>query len=128
MENIIFLDTHAVVWLYSGKTELFSSVALEKLRKCELYISPIVKLELSYLFEIGKIKVNPVKVLIALNKEIGLKVSDDSFIEIVEETVKLSWTLDPFDRIITAQAILHNRQLITKDKTILSHCNLAIWD
>jgi PIN domain nuclease of toxin-antitoxin system len=128
MENIIFLDTHIVVWLYSGKTELFTSKALSEVRKCELYISPIVKLELSYLFEIEKIKVNPDKVLLTLNQEIGLKLSEDSFIEIIDEAMKINWTRDPFDRIITAQAKIRNAKLLTKDQSILSNYNLAFWD
>ena len=128
MENIIFVDTHVVVWLYIGNTELFSKTALEKIRKSELYISPVVKLELRYLYEIGRINEKPEKILKSLNKEIGLKQSDDNFIEIINEAVKLDWTRDPFDRIITAQAKIRGLRLLTKDQTILSNCQLAFWD
>ncbi len=128
MENIIFVDTHVVVWLYIGNIELFSKTVLEKIRKNELYISPVVKLELRYLYEIGKINEKPEKILKSLNKEIGLKESDDNFIEIINEAVKLDWTRDPFDRIITAQAKIRDLRLLTKDQTILSNYQLAFWD
>ena len=128
MENIIFVDTHVVVWLYIGKTELFSKAALEKIRKNELYISPVVKLELRYLYEIGRINEKPEKILKSLNKEIGLKVSEDSFDDIINEAIKLSWTRDPFDRIITAHASINGVRLITKDASILSNYKHAIWD
>ncbi len=128
MENIIFVDTHVVVWLYIGNIELFSKTVLEKIRKNELYISPVVKLELRYLYEIGKINEKPEKILKSLNKEIGLKESDDNFIEIINEAVKLDWTRDPFDRIITAQAKIRDLRLLTKDQTILSNYQFAFWD
>ena len=128
MENIIFVDTHVVVWLYIGNTELFSKMALEKIRKNELYISPVVKLELRYLYEIGRINEKPEKILKSLNKEIGLKVSENSFGDIINEAIKLSWTRDPFDRIITAHASINGVRLITKDTSILSNYKHAIWD
>jgi len=128
MENIIFVDTHVVVWLYIGNTELFSKMALEKIRKNELYISPVVKLELRYLYEIGRINEKPEKILKSLNREIGLKVSENSFGDIINEAIKLSWTRDPFDRIITAHASINGVRLITKDTSILSNYKHAIWD
>ena len=128
MENIIFIDTHVVVWLYSGKTELFSETALDELKKNDLYISPIVRLELRYLYEIGRINEIPKKIINTLNEEIGLKESDDSFVEIIDEAIKLNWTRDPFDRIIVAQAKIRGLPLLTKDQTILSNCELAFWD
>jgi PIN domain nuclease of toxin-antitoxin system len=128
MENVIFADTHVVVWLYIGKTELFSVAALDKIRKNELYISPVVRLELQYLYEVGRIKEKPEKIIQALIKEIGLKESDNSFIEIITEAIKHKWTRDPFDRIIAAQASLNNCVLITKDSSILSNYKLAFWD
>jgi PIN domain nuclease of toxin-antitoxin system len=128
MENVIFIDTHVVVWLYTGKTELFSEKVLEKIRKNDLYISPVVRLELQYLFEISKIKEGPDKIIKTLNKDIGLKESNDSFIEIIIEAIKHKWTRDPFDRIITAQASLNNIELITKDSSILSNYKFAYWE
>ncbi|MBW8060344.1 MAG: type II toxin-antitoxin system VapC family toxin [Solirubrobacterales bacterium] len=40
----------------------------------------------------------------------------------------LSWTHDPFDRLIAAHAIVADAPLITADRTILAHLPLAIWD
>ena len=128
MENVIYIDTHVVVWLYSGQLELFPLKSLEEIRNNDLYISPVVRLELQYLFEIGRIKEKPEKIIKSLTKEIGLKESDDSFSEIIEEAVNLNWTRDPFDRIIVAHADILAIRLLTKDQTILSNCNLAFWD
>lgn len=49
---MIYLDTHVVVWLYAGLTAKLSDLAKLLINKHELYISPIVRLELQYLYEI----------------------------------------------------------------------------
>jgi len=40
----------------------------------------------------------------------------------------LSWTRDPFDRMIAAQAIVADAPLVTADRTILGNLPLATWD
>jgi len=47
----IYLDTHVVVWLYSGELSLLSEKACQLIEENELLISPLVLLELQYLFE-----------------------------------------------------------------------------
>jgi PIN domain nuclease of toxin-antitoxin system len=39
-----------------------------------------------------------------------------------------TWTRDPFDRIIVAQARLRGAPLLTKDRTIQTHHAEAFWD
>jgi len=56
---VIYLDTHVVVWLFSGQTELLSSRAVESIEKQDLLISPFVSLELQYLFETNRISQQP---------------------------------------------------------------------
>ena len=40
---------------------------------------------------------------------------------------QLSWTRDPFDRVITAQSAIDRNRLITKDKIIRDHYEHAVW-
>ena len=56
---MIYLDTHVVVWLYSGLTDKFSATAQELINDNETYISPIVRLELQYLFEVQRVAEAP---------------------------------------------------------------------
>jgi len=51
----IYLDTHVVVWLFSGESEKISNRALELIEECELLVSPMVMLELEFLYEIGRL-------------------------------------------------------------------------
>lgn len=66
--------------------------------------------------------------LAALRQEIGIEVTDGSIAELGQAAGDLSWTRDPFDRLISAHAIVANAPLITADETIREHLPLAIWD
>lgn len=66
--------------------------------------------------------------LAALRQELGLEVSDGSIAELGQAAMDLSWTRDPFDRLIAAHAIVANTSLVTADRTIREHLPLAVWD
>jgi len=124
---VIYLDTHVVVWLYSGDIKLLSSKALELIENNDLYISPVVYLELKFLYEIERIKVSPAEILESLSASIGLSVCDKSFLQIISESIQLEWTRDPFDRIIVANAIVNDAILLTKDSRIQANYSKAYW-
>lgn len=91
-------------------------------------ISPIVELELTYLYEVGRVSQPASAPLAALRSSIGLEVADAPLAELVQAAMGLSWTRDPFDRLIAAHAIVANAPLITADGTIRENLPLAIWD
>jgi PIN domain nuclease of toxin-antitoxin system len=66
--------------------------------------------------------------LAALRQETGMEVTDCSAAELGEAAMDLSWTRDPFDRLISAHAIVANAPLVTADETIRKNLPLAIWD
>jgi len=66
--------------------------------------------------------------LAALRQSIGLEVADVSVAELADTAIGLTWTRDPFDRLIAAQAIVADAPLITADRTILANLPLATWD
>jgi PIN domain nuclease of toxin-antitoxin system len=93
-----------------------------------LAVSPIVELELTYLYEIGRVSEPASAPLSALRRALGLQVVDTSLTELVQVAAGLSWTRDPFDRLISAHAIVANAPLITADETIRANLPLATWD
>ena len=124
---MIYLDTHLVLWLYAGSLDLISKEVLQAIDENELYISPIVELELQYLKEIQKIKKLPSEIIEALHKEINLKVCTKDFHSIIRESLSFHWTRDPFDRILVAHASLNKNSLLTKDDVIRAHYKHALW-
>jgi len=127
MAAIAYLDTHVVAWLYAGHVELLSDRALSVLRDSDLLISPMVRLELQYLHEVGRTTVPARAVMQELASTIGLRLCRLSFGEVVEKAERHSWTRDPFDRIIVAQAAHARAALVTKDKTIQQNYSMAVW-
>jgi PIN domain nuclease of toxin-antitoxin system len=128
MENLIFLDTHVVVWLYSARTDLLSEKAKSEIENNSVLIAPMVQLELQYLRETDRIVEASVNIISRLTLKIGLQVCRKEFPPIVAKALEFNWTRDPFDRIITAQAAINNTTLLTKDSSILSHYRFAVWD
>ena len=63
---MIYLDTHVVAWLYAGRIDLFPSYVQKIISSDELLISPIVALELQYLFEVGRVSKKSTDVLFDL--------------------------------------------------------------
>ena len=124
----IYLDTHVVAWLYSGELSLLSEKACQLIEENELLISPLVLLELQYLFEIKRITVEPTVIFDSLAESIGLQKCRSSFARVMTEAMLMSWTRDPFDRIITATAAVHQAVLLTKDQMIRREYKLTAWD
>lgn len=113
-----FLDTHIAIWLYEKRLDLLSEKAKQYIEENDLFISPIVKLEIEYLFEIERIKDNSETICSFLERNIDLKTEKSSFPEIIKISLNEKWTRDPFDRIIVAHSKLKDYSLISKDKKI----------
>lgn len=124
---MIYLDTHIVAWLYAGLLEKFSQSTKTILIENEILISPIVRLELQYLYEIERIKVPAHEIVADLTDRIGLRVCDKSYDVIVRQAIPLTWTRNPFDRLIVANAAINDHILISKDKHILENYQHARW-
>lgn len=127
METRLHLDTHAVVWLHQGDLRRFSSQAKERLEDCALLYAPVVQLELTFLFEIGRLRVPSHQILADLQGEIGLESCVHGYADVVQFGCGESWTRDPFDRLIVAQARMDNAPLLSKDQKIQDHYPLAFW-
>ncbi len=128
MAEPLYLDTHAVVWLYAKVVAKFSPQGRQAIEDSELLISPIVLLELEYLFEVDRITANSVTIVEYLESRIGLKVDEDLktsrwFITSLQE----KWTRDPFDRLIVSHAKTKGGKLLSKDRVILKNYINAFW-
>ena len=124
---VIYLDTHVVVWLYSGDIGRFPPGVRRLIESNELYVSPAVILELQFLKEIKRLTVEPILIIEDLSASIGVKVCEHPFVDIIRASLTQTWTRDPFDRMIVGNAALNGNTLITKDSMIRDNYEYAYW-
>jgi PIN domain nuclease of toxin-antitoxin system len=123
----MFLDTHVVAWLYAGELDLLPLGVREVLETNQLMISPMVELELQYLYETGRTTRPGREVVDDLAGEIGLVRCGLPFGQVVATALGEGWTRDPFDRMIVAQARARGLPLLTRDRLIHDHYDGAVW-
>lgn len=122
-----FLDTHAAVFLWEGRAEAFGPKSQELLERATLFVSPMVRLELQFLREIGKLKVDADQILGSLAADAGVVATEESLEALVPLAMPLSWTRDPFDRLLVATALLHQASFVTRDRRIHENFAGAVW-
>jgi PIN domain nuclease of toxin-antitoxin system len=116
------------VWLHAGLVERLSTTAKREIEDNDLLMSPIVLVEMEYLYRRKRIAVAPVAVFSYLNTTFGIGMCDYPFPAVALAAIDLNWTNDPFDRIIVAQAAAnHDSPLITADTEIRRHYKPAVW-
>ena len=128
----MYLDTHVVIWLYQKDEQRISRLARELIESSDLLVSPMVLLELEYLFETGRTSAPAAEVYDYLHHTIQIGVCSKPFAAVARKSIGMKsigmkWTRDPFDRLITAQAALDESPLLTKDDTIRAHYPEAVW-
>ncbi|MGA8241457.1 MAG: PIN domain-containing protein [Desulfobacterales bacterium] len=127
-QSLVYLDTHIVAWLYAGLLDKFTPNAKARIDDNDIAISQFVRLELQYLYEIGRIKVKPDKIIGNLAREIDLKISECPLNNIIEEALKINWTRDVFDRLLVAETMQDQSSLlITADKKIREKFTQVLW-
>lgn len=125
---IAYLDTNALVWLAQGDTARFRPHVRGLLRSADLLFSPIVLLELEYLYEVKRGILSSRDIQRKTEQELGIRVCDLPFSEIVGAALNEQWTRDPFDRLIVANAKANGfAPLISADGKIAEHYPRTVW-
>ena len=124
----LYLDTHVAIWLRRGALARLPATVRERLdHGPELRVSPMVLVELDLLHEIRRLSEDSTTLIGALALDLGLKVCDLPFPAVAAAATHLTWTRDPFDRLIVAQAVVAKAPLVTRDRTIHRHSAVAYW-
>jgi PIN domain nuclease of toxin-antitoxin system len=124
--GLVYLDTHAAVWLAEGEADWLSSKAREAIRRGDLRLSPMAVLELDMLHEIQRVTRPASETVIALRVATGVEICEAPWTQVVEVARRLHWTRDPFDRLIVAHAASQGARLVTMDETILRNYERAL--
>ena len=108
------LDTNAIIWLGQGHRRSKPLIT----RGTSLYISPASLLELQLLNEVGRVRLDAGGLEAVAHDERWL-LDDPPASEWFLRAADLSWTRDPFDRLLVAHARLRGWRLATGDSGVL---------
>ena len=125
---MITIDTHIAIWLYENRLSNLTGSAQEAIENNQIILPNMVRLELAYLHEIKRIKERPDTVINALTNEIFLITPELPMSLVISNAQSLTWTRDPFDRIICAETIAHEANLVTRDEVIRENFDFVVWD
>ncbi|MGO8757826.1 MAG: type II toxin-antitoxin system VapC family toxin [Terracidiphilus sp.] len=125
---IAYLDTNAVVRLGHGRLRAIGREASRLIARAELLISPMVLLELEYLYEIGRLQRPARDIQRKVEHELGVRLCDLPFADVARAALDEKWTRDAFDRMIVAQAKVNGfAPLISSDEMIAEHYPRTVW-
>jgi len=118
------LDTHFVVWIVSKSRRLKSYPWLENYQPWG--VSPASLLEIQLLAEVGRREVDNPRFNRTIMADSRFQFDDISVVTLIQKSVELSWTRDPFDRMIAAHSLCRVAPLCTVDEAMLKHCKLVV--
>jgi PIN domain nuclease of toxin-antitoxin system len=111
---MILLDTNALIWLEQSHRR---AAPLARARR-HLHISPANMLELQFLIEAGRIRLRRGSVSDFVDDDRWV-LDDPPAASWFSRALDLSWTRDPFDRLLVAHARLRGWRLATGDTMLL---------
>jgi PIN domain nuclease of toxin-antitoxin system len=125
---ICYLDTNVTIWLAQSELVRISSAARTCIEASVLLISPMVVLELEYLYEVGRLLLPARDLQSKLAAELGVSICEHDFPSIAIAALQEKWTRDPFDRIIVAHAKTNGfATLVSSDEQIRKRYPRAVW-
>ncbi len=114
---MILLDTNAVIFALAGHRR-----ARPLARHAgSLYFSPVTLIEMQFLQEVGRGRFTTADPLAAAREDPRWTVDDPSIDALVTAALPLTWTRDPFDRLLAAHALHRGWRLATTDAALLAH-------
>jgi PIN domain nuclease of toxin-antitoxin system len=115
------------IWLRAGDARRLRPVR-KLLQASELRISPFVVLELQALFEIGRLRETGRWVAERLAEDHDVLIHAGALAEACDRALDLSFTRDPYDRLIAAHALAAGASLLTLDETLRANVSCARWN
>ena len=120
------LDTHFLIWLALGSRRLSEFRWLQRYRPWG--ISPVSLLEIQYLSEVGRLEVHNPEFTETILGDGRFIVDEVPLLSLVRHALGLSWTRDPFDRLLVAHSTARRVPLCTTDRTIRAHHPLLMGE
>jgi PIN domain nuclease of toxin-antitoxin system len=115
---VILLDTNALIWLSQQHKR-----ARPLSKATRLYVSPATLLELQFLTEAGKLRFRAGASPASLVDDDRWVLDEPPAARWFSAAAELSWTRDPFDRLIVGHARTRRWKLATGDSALLAKLN-----
>jgi len=113
---VILLDTNAAIWLVQRHRRAHPLTTIPR-----LYLSPASLLELQLLTESGRLKVASAASVASLADDPRWLLDEPPSGKWFAAAVEMTWTRDPFDRLLAAHARVRGWKLATGDRSLLDH-------
>jgi PIN domain nuclease of toxin-antitoxin system len=126
----ILLDTHVFIWLDSQPEKLSTkAIAVCEDTSNQLYLSMASLWEMQIKIQLGKLKLKvPLEDMLAVQQqENGINILNFSQAHIYHLQALPFHHNDPFDRIIIAQSMLENMQLVSVDQKLSAYDIPVLW-
>ena len=110
----VLLDTHFLLWAVLGLPRMDEFPWLERYRPWG--VSPVSFLELQFLSEVGRLELRHEEFVEALGRDPRFVIDEVPLLALVSHALPLSWTRDPFDRLLAAHSAARRAPLCTLDR------------
>jgi PIN domain nuclease of toxin-antitoxin system len=128
MASRTYLDAHVAIWLYGDRTNAIAGSGASSFdRGRVVLVADGHSRNRLHARDWPRLRVGGAHLSSAFEAE-WAAISDTPFADVVFEANAQSWTKDPFDRIIVAEAAVHAAPLVTKDPNIHDHYAHALWE
>jgi PIN domain nuclease of toxin-antitoxin system len=118
----LLLDTHFLIWIVTDTPRLDEFGWLE--RYAPWGVSPISFLEVQFLGEVGRIRVDSAAFTEAVGRDPRFLIDEVPLVALVRHALPLEWTRDPFDRLLCAHSHARRTPLCSVDRDIRRHHSL----
>lgn len=110
----VLLDTHFLLWAVLGLPRMDAFPWLERYRPWG--VSPVSLLELRFLSEVGRLELRHSEFIEALGRDPRFVIDEVPLMALVTHALRLTWTRDPFDRLLAAHSAARRTPLVTLDR------------
>jgi PIN domain nuclease of toxin-antitoxin system len=120
----ILLDTHFLLWAVLGAERLREFPWLDGYRPWG--VSPVSFLEIQFLAEVGRLEVQQPSFTQTVVADPRFILDEAPLVALIEKALPLSWTRDPFDRLLVAHSEARRVPLCSLDRSIRSNHRLLV--
>jgi PIN domain nuclease of toxin-antitoxin system len=120
----ILLDTHFLLWTVLEADRLREFPWLDAYRPWG--VSPVSFLEIQFLHEVGRLELLEPGFAQAVGSDRRFAVDEVPLVTLVEKALPLSWTRDPFDRLLAAHSEARRVPLCTLDRLVRASHRLLV--